>query len=396
MKNSWFLVMLVCAALLASACSSDPSSVLSVQDDSVEDGDAAVTEQPSVAMDATDAVAADSAPQVLSVPTALSDLGGSLWRFSTLDETPYDGGEMSFAGPGSGGTDNIYVQFADGCSYGRFSFRVRPEGQLEAFGFSRNPGCVGHPTELFREVPGTRYPPMSATLTGDTLTIAAAERSVTLIYVESGSDANSPPPLPSLPSADVLLPDELDLAKIPEATEIPLPACGTAAAGPVDEALADERLVTANRLEHAFGLPFMTSLSSGDLETRRVSVGLSVRYQPTIDWLFENTPEGHVCLELPPKGFYGETSLRLLQWEVVGTPGPNSTTVEVINQVECGGGVEPLPSEVTLSASSVEIKILYPSTPYGQAVNAACFSPRPITVELGEPLGQREIVAVSR
>ena len=332
--------------------------------------------------------------QRLTPPTSIDSLGGSLWRFSSIDGELYAGGEIVFSGPGSGGTGNIRAVFSDECSAGHFSFRVREQGQLEAFGFSRNPSCDGHPTHLFRDVDGVRFPPMSATLSGDTLELVSTFGSATATHVRSSGDPNQPPPLSSMETTDFTELDVVDLARIPEATDIRLPECASSGrAGLDDDPLEDERLVTLNRLS-ILGprLPYVVSMSGGSLFHNEIGLGLSVRYQPTIDWVAENTPEGHVCIDIPPPGHYGETSLALLNWEVVGAPEATATTLDVREVGQCGVLAQLIAPEITFTDTTVEIGIPFPRTPYGQAVPAICIIPQPFTVDLGEPLGERTIV----
>ena len=332
--------------------------------------------------------------QTLTPPTSLGTLGGSLWRFSSIDGEPYAGGEIVFSGPDSGGTGNIGAVFSDECSAGNFSFRVRDQGQLEAFGFSRNPSCDGHPTHLFSDVDGVRFPPLTATISGDTIELVSTFGSATAIHVRSSADPNQPPPLSSLEIIDFTELDVVDLARIPEATDIRLPECASSGrAGLDDDPIEDERLVTLNRLS-ILGprLPYVVSMSGGSLFHHEIGLGLSVRYQPTIDWLAENTPAGHVCIEIPPPGYYGETSLALLNWEVVGTPGATATTIDVREVGQCGVLAQLLAPEITFTDTTVEIGIPFPRTPYGQGVPAICIIPQPFTVDLGEHLGERTIV----
>jgi len=106
---------------------------------------------------------------------------------------------------------------------------------------------------------------------------------------------------------------------IPEATNIPFPECSTLERGgpPTGDRLSELTALRQN-LESAFGsIEYVNSLAGLESTYGVISVGLSHRYQPSIDWLAELAGPEDLCLALPPVGYYDQEP-ELVPWVFVG------------------------------------------------------------------------------
>ena len=390
----WTILLVALAGL--AGCSEDREDLVVSLDPAAEAqadaGDAMESENGTVAD--------DSAPVEIAPipPTSRSGLVGTAWAVTSVNGEPYEGGELAIAENSAAG-ETYRIAFADPCSAGTTWFRVHSDDDFEVYP-DRNAPCPGHPTSVLR---GEAKGPITVSLQDDELFIETANGTLTAVLTSTSADGTMPP-LTMLPVVDVEWPDAdamrpENLSKIEEATDIRVPECPTTGeAGLEPDPLADERLATSQRFGMVIGqLPFVVSSSGsgGNLYHHEMGIGLSVRYQPTIDWIADNMPEGHVCIEIPPVGHY-DRGPSLAPWELVAQPGPADTTLSLRFASDCAPSATLVMDPVVVETdTSVEIALPLAQAPYGAAFDAMCAETTPTMINLDSPLGDREIVPLT-
>ena len=380
-KALFRLAAILVAAVILSACTDDDSVVST-------DPGAAASEDVTEA--AARSIADDSAPsEVVAAfdPGNRSSLPGTIWNVTSVNGEPYSEGELTIGENGAVG-ETYQIAFADSCSAGTTWFRVHSEDNFEVYP-NRNAACPGHPTSVLR---GEANSPITVLVSGEELFIETPNGTVTAV-LESATGQRSTPPLSALPTVDVAPPEFANLADIPEATDIAVPICASSGeAGLEFDPLADERLATSERFSLVIhDLPFVvwSSGAGGNLYHHEFGIGLSVRYQPTIDWIAENIPEGHVCIDIPPPGFY-DVGPSFPEWELVTDPAPGDTTLTVQHQGDCAPHL-PLDPVVVETAAEIRVAMPLAQPQYGMSFTSDCQFVTPVAITLDAPVGSRSI-----
>lgn len=405
------------AALVVAACSGDEPSLIAGDSDAAGSAELDEAEAASESDDhdptsvsQTTIPAGPGTPGLITTEFDLvHQLQGTAWVAHNVNDE-IDDASFSFAWTEDVGLIGAYL---DDCGSGRFLVTGAERGgwAIESVQ-DPNPECDGPVQEIFGDGALLRL-----TVLGETMFVESEDRGfIEATHWQSTSihdeivalpprPTPSPPPTPPTTErgpgddtptrliVDVAHPQVDDLGDIPEATDISVPICATSGRiGLEEDPFAEERLATSRRLDPVVGqLPFVVwSSGPGNLHHHEMGIGLSVRYQPTIDWLAENVPAGHVCIEIPPPGYY-DAGPSLIEWELVTEPTPESTEIAIQMTSECAPFVE-LQPQILVSESIVEIGLPLPISPYGQDTPAICNIPQPIVIELPGVLANRDVV----
>jgi len=249
------------------------------------------------------------------------------------------------------------------------------------------------------------------------LTVRANERVLVARHFVSESEngplpprtTDQPQPRVTRPDPETTLPPQQRITKpsppaplIPEATNIPFPECSTLEhVGPPTGDRLSELTALRQDLESAFGnIEYVNSMGGPQSVYGVISVGLSHRYQPSIDWLAELAGPEDLCLELPPVGYYDQEP-ELVPWLFV-EDGQDFDDFDgdrfvAILDMRCGlidptRLLEPI-VEFRDDVVLVGIPIRVPTS--GPTI-APCFPPDQVEIELDEPLNGRPIQVMTK
>ena len=187
-----------------------------------------------------------------------------------------------------------------------------------------------------------------------------------------------------------------------EATDIPFEECNADNGKPVpvgDELARLEALRQQITDDGLFDQPFISS--SGGPAYGALSVGLSRRHQPSIDWLRARAEPEDLCIELPPLGFYDrpyEEATWVLDPEAP-EPGASDRSIAVlvdstINQCGYWPQGRILQPVVEYGTERIEIRVPLDHVSWGPHPCPGWF-PDPFVIELDEPIGDRTLVRPS-
>lgn len=308
-RTQHLLGLLLAVGLVASACGSDPESVIVGAADDAADG-ASVS-------DITDAGATVSRSGLPDGPVSASDLLGTSWVIDTLDGQPY----LDEAGLTFFDDRNFSIAHNDPCSAG--IGQLVPEADTYRFELwaPSTSNCTGHTAALFSKSGAT----FSITFADGVLSLAGSTGRLTAIHFQSVSIHDELLELPSVPMPDILEPVGMNPEDVVEDPNNPIPQCNTLDSEIIDlEDLDSEVLSSMLRLHVVRDeLPFFTDVGIDEFGSGgTVVIEMSAFYGPTIDWLAQTLGSTPACLLLEgdrgqPDGDRGDS---------VGAP-PETTVV---------------------------------------------------------------------
>lgn len=282
------LGLLLAVGLIASACGSEPESVIVGAADDDAQGEA---EAP--ASDITDAGAAVLRGAVFEGPTSVDDLLGTSWVIETVNGEPYlDEAGLTFF------IDNDFsIAYNDPCSAGVGELRL--EGDTYRFEpwAPNTPDCPGHPAALFAKAGST----FSITLSDGVLAVAGPTGQLTATHFQSVSVHDELLELPSVPAPNVPMPASSDPADVDPRDTSPIPMCESLDTRAIDiEDLDDDVFASFLRLHVVKDdLPFMTDVGIDEFGPGgAVVIEMSALYGPTIEWIAEVLGSTPTCLWL--------------------------------------------------------------------------------------------------
>jgi hypothetical protein len=386
-------------ALLATACASDPESVI-------------VGETTAGSADSTDIEPIDPASYTMSPMstslvegsfydvTSLASLRGTAWVVLEVDGEFYQNGGLSFAWRQGEGLLGAY---RDVCAAGSFFVGEgarRSEWVVEHVGTAPT-NCAGHPSALFQT--GAE---IQISHQGGVLVLGTGNGSLRAQHFQSQSvhDETSDPALITVPPIsfepppfpDLAAPDYYEGEDIEEAIDIPVLECPQSGrAGLKPDPLKRERSAfSAVAKDQIMDLPFLVSFSDGGtLFHPEIRISLSHRYPPSLEWVAEHIPDGLACVEVPPLGYY-DRALPLRNWVLSGDHPvlPASETITIVADALCHDVA--LPPRVSFADDSIRISLSLMHRPYGQPfTDEACGGTELIVIEFDEPVGDRTLVS---
>lgn len=345
---------------------------------------------------ANDGATPQSAPLRIGQLRNLSELiplQGTGWIIESIDFEPHDAA-ISFAWRAEEG---VVVWYQDECTQGQFVTSSTSAGGWIVENDSPTPNCSSPLSRIFSDGAVVEIWLQNPNV----LMIRSGASDITATLWQSVS-VHDEPALINIDGVDVgpavvdiALPEYDELVDIPEAIDIALPECAQSgeAGLEVHPQQADFEVTYARLSPVLFDLPFVVGFGSPEsLHHHGIGISMTVRYQPTIDWLVENVPAGHVCVEVPPVGYYDDGP-SLPEWRFVGEPSPEASSFVVRHRGRCG----PKPSlvlepQVTETDSTIVVALPLRIPPFGQAFNDDCSGHPEFTIELNGPIGERAIV----
>jgi len=394
------IAMVLYFALLATACASDPESVI-VGDD------AAITENA-----ASDVVAPLDNPDGLIGITAMSRylIEGTLWseaELASLRGTAWvvyeynseltEDASLSFWWIEDRG---LFIGYLDGCTSGSALLtgeKRRGKWVIETDDDPRL-NCPDRPSSLFHEENWFEFQYREGELiisTDDGRLRAQHWQSTSVHDEEIGVDLEDVPTtdIPVLPLPDLEMPDVESLSEIPAVVDLPFPECASSGRAGLDpNPRSRERLAWAEVLQEPLRkLPFISGFSGGaGLYNQELFVGLSVRYGPSLDWLEEHIPPGIICLEVPPVDYYDRPDVEVT-WQLPEGSEPPDPSATVV-QVEIFTCKEPKVASIMYLDDGIRLLLTAPKASFGVATPAIECG-QIIDIALDEPIGNRPLRA---
>lgn len=386
------LALLLTFSLAATACGSEPESVIVGASDDNVTADASSTDDPI----ATTAMSRLLIEGTLWSDAELASLRGTAWVVFEYNGELVDDASLSLWRIEDQG---ISIGYVDACSSGSALVTGKRQGKWVVHNDdSPQVMCPGQPSSLFHDDNWFEF-----NYRGGVLTISTDDGQIRAEHWQSTSvhdepiavDLDAVPAIavPEIPLPDLERPDVESLADIDEVVDLPFPECASSgSAGLEPDDRTRERLAWGQALQEPLGeLPFIAGYSRGaGLHNREIFVALTVRYGPTLDWLEANVPQGVICLEVPRLGYYDQPDPKVT-WTLVdeaGPPDPTATTV----QVETPSCKDVTVADIEYLDDQITLTLTAPRTPAGAEVPAmAC--DQIIDIELSEPIGNRAISA---
>lgn len=393
-RTARLLALTLVLGLVGAACGSEPESVIVGASDDNVSADASSTDEPIGTTEMSNLLIQGT----LWSDAELASLRGTAWVVFEVNGEFVDDASLSLWRIEDQG---ISIGYVDACTSGSALVTGKRQGKWVVHNDDRpQVTCPGHPSSLFHDDNWFEF-----NYRGGVLTISTDDGQIRAEHWQSTSvhdepiavDLDAVPAIdvPEIPLPNLERPDVESLADIAEVVDLPFAECASAGrAGLEPDDRTRERLAWGQALQEPLSdLPFITGYSGGaGLYNREISVGLSVRYGPSLDWLEEHVPPGIICLEVPRLGYYdyyqSDPKVNWKLFEENGPPDPSATSVQV-ETPSCKdvtvADIEYLEDQITLTLSA-------PRDPAGAEVPAiAC--EQIIDVELSEPVGDRELTA---
>ncbi len=370
-------MVLVAVAVLGSACSSDPTVVAAVGDDSARAEESGTT---------TSLTPSEESLRVL----------GTAWVVTAIDGEPVVDHEASISFAGS--VAEPYASIDDRCGVARVEVDLA-EGLFVRSIDGLDRLCHDAWPVLFEIDRST------ALEVSDTLMLQARDHVLVARHFDSVSEVG-PVPVPGFGDQPVTVPSP-PLPYVEEATQIPFPECSTLGRpGPPEGERLTELRQVRRQLEGILGerldtdgVVRVTSIGGPQSIYGVISVGVSHRHQPTIDWLAERAGPDDLCLELPPVGYY-DTPPHLYPWEFADpTDADNPDLGRFIARldIECGlidkGRL--LEPRIDYQDDAIFVAIPVRQPTFGPTLSPCPF-PDLVEIELTEPRAGRLIVVDDR